>query len=35
MIDMKDLKEKHSAKYILQILKDCFIEFNIEDKILR
>ncbi len=34
IIDMKDLKERHSAQYILQILKDCFTEFNIEDKIL-
>jgi hypothetical protein len=35
MIDMKNLKERHSAQYILRVLKDCFTEFNIEDKILR
>ncbi len=34
IIDMKDLKERHSAQYILTVLKNCFEEFNIADKIL-
>jgi hypothetical protein len=34
LIEMKNLIEKHLAKYLLNVLKSCLSEYDIEDKIL-
>ena len=35
LISMKNLKERHSAEYLLKILKNCLSDFEIQDKIFR
>lgn len=34
LIGMEDLKEKHLATYLLNVLNNCLLEFDLEDKIL-
>ncbi len=34
LIEMKNLIEKHLVKYLLNVLKSCLFEYDIEDKIL-